>query len=217
MAKPPPSAAINRFLAHCRVRDVPNKTVLINAGDKAESLYYLVDGSVAVIMEDEDGHEIVLTYLNAGEFFGEMGLFYEQKARSAWVQTRTECTVAEMNYQKFRQLAHEDPDLLFELSGQMAHRLGRTSRKVGDLAFLDVTGRIARTLLDLSQQPDAMTHPDGMLVRISRQELGRIVGCSREMAGRVLKAMEEQHLIDVDGKSIVVRGVAPPKPGTRQG
>lgn len=215
MAKLPPSAAINRFLEHCRVRDVPNKTVLINAGDKADSLYFLVNGSVAVIMEDEDGREIVLTYLNAGEFFGEMGLFYEQKTRSAWVQTRTECTIAEMNYQKFRQLAHEDPDLLFELSGQMAHRLGRTSRKVGDLAFMDVAGRVARTLLDLSQQPDAMTHPDGMLVRISRQELGRIVGCSREMAGRVLKALEEQHLIDVSGKSIVVRGVAPPRPGTR--
>lgn len=215
MAKLPPSAAINRFLEHCRVRDVPNKAVLINAGDKADSLYYLISGSVAIIMEDEDGREIVLAYLTAGEFFGEMGLFYEQKARSAWVQTRSECSVAEMNYQKFRQLAHEDPNLLFELSGQMAHRLGRTSRKVGDLAFMDVAGRVARTLLDLSQLPEAMTHPEGMLVRISRQELGRIVGCSREMAGRVLKSMEEQHLIEVSGKSIVVRGVSPPKPGAR--
>jgi CRP/FNR family transcriptional regulator, cyclic AMP receptor protein len=212
MVKAPASAAIERFLEHCRVRDVPNKTVLINAGDPADSLYYLVEGSVAVIMEDEDGNEIVLTYLNAGEFFGEMGLFYEQKTRSAWVQTRNDCRVAEMSYQKFRQLAHEDPDLLFELSGQMAHRLGRTSRKVGDLAFLDVTGRIARTLLDLAQQPDAMTHPDGMLIRVSRQEIGRIVGCSREMAGRVFKSMEEQGLIDASGKSIVVRGVSPPTP-----
>src|SRR5690606_24423032 len=172
-------------------------------------LYFLISGSVAVVMEDEDGNEIVLTYLNAGEFFGEMGLFYEQQRRSAWVQTRSECRIAEINYQKFRQLAHEDPNLLFALSGQLAHRLGRTSRKVGDLAFLDVTGRIAHTLLDLAKQPDAMTHPDGMLIRVSRQELGRIVGCSREMAGRVLKTMEEQNLISVAGKSIVVKGVRP--------
>lgn len=206
------SPVIERFLAHCRVRDVPNKTVLINAGDVAESLYFLVRGSVAVVMEDEEGNEIVLTYLNAGEFFGEMGLFYEQKVRSAWVQTRSESTIAEIQYPKFRELAHEDPNLLFELSGQLAHRLGRTSRKVGDLAFLDVTGRIARSLLDLSQQPDALTHPDGMQIRISRQELGRIVGCSREMAGRVLKAMEEQELISVAGKSIVVKGVRPAAP-----
>ena len=209
MVHPAASAVIERFLAHCKVRDVPNKTVLINAGDIAETLYFLVSGSVAVVMEDEDGNEIVLTYLNAGEFFGEMGLFYEQQRRSAWVQTRSECRIAEINYQKFRQLAHEDPNLLFELSGQLAHRLGRTSRKVGDLAFLDVTGRIAHTLLDLARQPDAMTHPEGMQIKVSRQELGRIVGCSREMAGRVLKTMEEQDLISVSGKSIVVKGVRP--------
>lgn len=203
------SAVIERFLAHCKVREVPNKTILINAGDIAETLYFLIAGSVAVVMEDEDGNEIVLTYLNAGEFFGEMGLFYEQQRRSAWVQTRSECRIAEINYPKFRQLAHEDPNLLFELSGQLAHRLGRTSRKVGDLAFLDVTGRIAHTLLDLASQPDAMTHPDGMQIKVSRQELGRIVGCSREMAGRVLKTMEEQELINVAGKSIVVKGVRP--------
>ena len=51
-----------------------------------------------------------------------------------------------------------------------------------------------------------MTHPDGMQIRITRQELGRIAGCSREMVGRVLKTLEEQHLISVAGKTIVVFG-----------
>jgi CRP/FNR family cyclic AMP-dependent transcriptional regulator len=88
----------------------------------------------------------------------------------------------------------------------MALRLRKTSRKVGDLAFLDVTGRVARTLLDLCKEPDALTHPDGMQIRVTRQEISRIVGCSREMAGRVLKVLEEQGLISVKGKTIVVRG-----------
>ena len=81
-----------------------------------------------------------------------------------------------------------------------------TSRKVGDLAFTDVAGRVARALLDLCEQPDAMTHPDGMQIRITRQELRRIAGCSREMVGRVLKTLEEQTLISVAGKTIVVFG-----------
>ncbi|MCH8265660.1 MAG: helix-turn-helix domain-containing protein, partial [Proteobacteria bacterium] len=85
-------------------------------------------------------------------------------------------------------------------------RLRNTTRKVGDLAFYDVTGRIARTLIDLSKEPDAMTHPDGMQIKITRQEIGRIVNCSREMAGRVLKALEEQELVSVAGKTIVVFG-----------
>jgi CRP/FNR family cyclic AMP-dependent transcriptional regulator len=59
-------------------------------------------------------------------------------------------------------------------------------------------------LLDLARDSEAMTHPDGMLVRITREELGRLVNCSREMAGRVLQNLEAQGLIQVEGKSIVV-------------
>ena len=88
----------------------------------------------------------------------------------------------------------------------MADRLRRTTRKVGDLAFLDATGRVAATLLELCKQPDAMTHPDGMQIKITRQEIGRIVGCSREMVGRVLKILEEQGLISVKGKTMVIYG-----------
>ena len=57
-----------------------------------------------------------------------------------------------------------------------------------------------------SVPPGAMTHPDGMQIKITRQEIGRIVNCSREMAGRVLKTLEEQNLISVSGKTIVVYG-----------
>jgi CRP/FNR family cyclic AMP-dependent transcriptional regulator len=84
--------------------------------------------------------------------------------------------------------------------------LRNTTRKVGDLAFFDVTGRVARCLLDLCKQPDAMTHPDGMQIKVTRQEIGRIVGCSREMVGRVLKDLEERNLVSVKGKTMVVFG-----------
>ena len=199
-------ASLERFLEHCHRRHYPAKSVIIYAGDKPDVLYYIIDGSVSVLIEDEDGHEIVLAYLNKGDFFGEMGLFSDDPNRSAWVRTRSACEVAEISYQKFRQLYNEHPDIMFAMASQMASRLRNTSRKVSDLAFMDVTGRVARTLLDLCKQPDAMTHPDGMQIRITRQEIGRIVGCSREMVGRVLKAMEEQELISVKGKTIVVFG-----------
>ena len=200
---------LDRFVTHCHIRHFQAKTPVVNAGDVSNSLFLVLDGSVAVVVEDEDGNEIVVAYLNRGEFFGEMGLFVDDPTRSAWVRTRTECQLAEIGYVRFKELAHNDPDLLFALSGQLAARLRRTTRKVRDLAFLDVTGRIARALLDLCTQPDAMTHPDGMQIRISRQEIGRIVGCSREMAGRVLKSLEEQGLITASGKTIVVFGARP--------
>ncbi len=196
--------SVDNLLKHCHRRRYPARTGIIYAGDEPDALYYITEGSVSVVIEDENGHEIVLAYLNAGDFFGELGLFTEESTRSAWVRTRTPCEIAEISYARFHQVAREDPDIILFLASQMAERLRRTSRKVGDLAFLDVTGRVARTLLDLCEEPDAMTHPDGMQIRITRQELGRIVGCSREMVGRVLKDLEERGLISVSGKTMVI-------------
>jgi CRP/FNR family cyclic AMP-dependent transcriptional regulator len=127
-------------------------------------------------------------------------------SRSAWVRAKTECEVAEISYSKFVELCDTQPHILFAIGRQMAHRLRATTRKVGDLAFLDVTGRVAATLLELCRQPDAMTHPDGMQIKVTRQEIGRIVGCSREMVGRVLKTLEDQGLVSVKGKTMVVYG-----------
>lgn len=187
-------------------RRYPSKSTIIYAGDESETLYYIIKGSVTVAIEDDDGKEMIVAYLNAGDFFGEMGLFEQEDSRSAWVRAKTECEVAEISFSKFHELGKDHPDLIFSVSKQMAERLRKTTRKVGDLAFLDVTGRVAHTLLELCKEPDAMTHPDGMQIKITRQEIGRIVGCSREMVGRVLKDLEEQGLVHVKGKTMVVYG-----------
>ncbi len=189
-----------------RKRYRPKNTILC-AGDASDSLFYIVSGSVTVAIESDEGREIVVTYLNQGDFFGEMGLFDEIcKKRTAWVKARTSCDIAEISYDDFKKLVAEQPELMVKLCGQIAGRLKHTTRKMGDLAFMDVTGRVARSLLDLCRQPDAMTHPEGMQIKVTRQEIGRIVGCSREMVGRVLKSLEEQGLVSVKGKTIVVYG-----------
>ncbi|WP_462379984.1 cAMP-activated global transcriptional regulator CRP [Pseudomonas sp. Marseille-QA0892] len=206
---PQKNKILDKLLAHCHRRRYTAKSTIIYAGDRCETLFFIIKGSVTILIEDDDGREMIIGYLNAGDFFGEMGLFDlegREHERSAWVRAKVECEVAEISYAKFRELAQNDQDILFTLGSQMAERLRRTTRKVGDLAFLDVTGRVARTLLDLCKQPDAMTHPDGMQIKVTRQEIGRIVGCSREMVGRVLKSLEEQGLVHVKGKTMVVFG-----------
>jgi CRP/FNR family cyclic AMP-dependent transcriptional regulator len=202
----PENGHLEAFLAAAHRRKYPPKSTLIYAGDKSDSIYYIIKGSVTVLVEDESGREIIVAYLNKGDFFGEMPLFCEETSRSAWVKAKIECEVAELSYAKFRELAVKHTELLYAVGRQMAERLRKTTQKVSDLAFLDVTGRVARTLLDLTRQPDAMTHPDGMQVKITRQEIGRIVGCSREMVGRVLKTLVEQGLVSVKGKTMVVYG-----------
>lgn len=208
LGKPQSDPVLEWFLSHCHIHKYPSKSTLIHAGEKAETLYYIVKGSVAVLIKDDEGKEMILSYLNQGDFMGELGLFEEddESIRSAWIRAKTPCEVAEISYKKFRQLIQVNPDILMRLSTQMAKRLQVTSQKVGNLAFLDVTGRIAQTLLNLAKQPDAMTHPDGMQIKITRQEIGQIVGCSRETVGRILKMLEEQNLISAHGKTIVVFG-----------
>jgi CRP/FNR family cyclic AMP-dependent transcriptional regulator len=204
-------AWLTAFLPHCHVKHYDKNVELIRQHEPASSLYYLMEGSVAAIVEDNERREIVLAYINQGELIGEMGLFTPESSRSVKVRTRAKCKVAEIGYKKLDQLLdgqlrEHTKDLLFAIGHQLSQRLRSTSYKVGDLVFLDVSGRVAHTLLELCRQPDAMTHPDGMQIRITRQEIGRIVGCSREMAGRVLKELEKQGLVSVSGKTIVVFG-----------
>jgi len=201
--------SIATFLTQCHRRQFPAKAAIIRQGDPAGELYYIISGSVTVLLEDDKGHEIVLAYLNPGDFFGEIGLFNADANRTALVRARVESEVAQISYKKLRGLTELYPDLIIAMTTQIARRLRNTNRKLGDLAFMDVYGRVARTLLDLCEQPDAMTHPDGMQVKVTRQELARLVGCSREMVGKVLKDMEEQKHISVAGKNIVVLGVLP--------
>ena len=197
---------IDWFISHCHIHKYPTKTTLIHAGQKADTLYYLVKGSAMVMVKDEEGKEMILSYLSEGEFFGEVGLFEENQTRSASVKARTTCEIAEVSYKKFRQLIQVNPEILMHLTGQLSRRLQNTSRQVTNLAFLDVAGRIAQTLMNLSKMPDAMTHPDGMQIKITRQEIGQMVGCSRETVGRILKMLEDQNLIAAHGKTIVVFG-----------
>ncbi len=203
--------ALKHFLKLCHVRSYPSKTIIIHPGDMGDKLLFIVEGSVTVSAEDEDGHELILTYLNKDDFIGEIGIFRGPETRSVMVKTRCECRLAEISYDRFKfalknELVEYAPDILYLLGEHLSTRLLITSRKYQNLAFMDVEGRIARTLLDLCKEPDAITHPDGMQLSITRQEIGRIVGCSREMAGRVLKELEQKDLISAHGKTVVVFG-----------
>ena len=207
----PKHEVLNHFLHLCHTRSYPAKSTIVRPGDMGDKLLFIIEGSVSISVEDEEGHELILAYLNKNDFIGEIGVFKETVPRTVTVKTRTKCQLAEISYERLKlalkkELLEYAPDILFLLGEQLSTRLLITSRKYSDLAFMDVEGRIARTLLDLCKEPDAITHPDGMQLSITRQEIGRIVGCSREMAGRVLKELEQKELITAHGKTIVVFG-----------
>ena len=205
------AAAVERFLAHSHRRRYPTRTDVFRPGDPAGTLYYVVSGSVSIIAEEEDDRELVLGYFGTGTFVGEMGLFIESDVREVVLRTRSQCELAEISYERLHQLLRGEligdaPRLLYAIGSQLSKRLLDTTRKASRLAFLDVTDRIVRTLHDLAREPESMSHPQGTQLRVSRQELARLVGCSREMAGRVLKKLQADGLLHARGKTVVLYG-----------
>jgi CRP/FNR family transcriptional regulator, cyclic AMP receptor protein len=207
----PDAAALDRFLGYCHRRRYPARTDVFRPGDPAGTLYYVVNGSTSIITEEDDDRELVLGYFGAGEFVGEMGLFIESDKREVILRTRTQCELGEISYDRLYQLfdgplAGDATKLVYAIGAQLSRRLLDTSRKAGRLAFLDVSDRIIRTLHDLTREPEAMSHPQGTQLRVSRQELARLVGCSREMAGRVLKKLQADGVLHARGKTVVLYG-----------
>ncbi len=182
------------------------KNTLIMDSTESNLLFYLTRGSAFVVMSGEEGEEIIVTYLHPGSFIGALGLFFPNNTHNTSVRAKTECEAVSISYEDFRALIRQYPELLFALNRQLTRRLTIATQKVKSLAFADVTGRIAGALLDLCKHPEAMTHPEGMQIKISRMELGRLVGCSREMAGRVVKNLETQGILSAKGQTIVVYG-----------
>ena len=202
---------LKHFLSHFQQRTYPKGEEIVGPGDPADTLYYVVEGSLVVSLEDETGQEVILSHLQPGEFLGEMGLFIEQSTRNALVRTRTESVLAEISYEEVCQIINGPSSegstaLLIGIGVQLSERLLKTSRQVGLLAFHDVTGRIARTLLELSEQPEAEPVPQGIRIPITREEISGIVSCTIEMAARVLVILEQQGLITQEGnKSIIIQ------------
>lgn len=203
--------AMDHFLSICRRQHYPAKSTVMRPGDSGQTLMYVIEGSLTVSTEGDDGRELILSYLNPGDFLGEMGLFMRPREREVLVRTRAKCELAEVSYSRLREaleneLADHAVDILTALGSKLAQRLLQARRKVFHLAFLDTQGRIAKALIDLCEEPDAVSHPEGTQIKITRQELSRIVGCSREMAGRVMKSLEEDGMLRASGKTVVVLG-----------
>ena len=218
-SKPASSGWLDLFLRSSHRHQYIAKTTLIESGNMPDGISYIVDGSISVIASERDDRvlrevgsvpsipfrkprEMILTHLGPGQFFGEMGLF--NHASDVRVVTRTPCELATMDYQLFHQMVQNHPEVLLALTQQMALRYQESCVKMVDLAFLDVLGRVTHALMSLVQAGEAITHPKGMQIRITRLEIAQLLGCSREMVGRVLTDLNDRDLIAVHGKTIVV-------------
>ena len=189
-------------LASCAtLRRYPRSTLILRAGEETDGLYVMLSGRAKVLIPDDEGHEVILAVLAQRDFFGEMGLLDDQP-RSASVETLEPCELLRLGKMEFLRSLHDNFELAMRIIRALVKRLREADRQIESLALMDVYGRVARVLLNLSE------NVDGKRVvgkAPPKQEIARMIGASREMVSRVMKDLQLGGYIEPRGSSILLR------------
>ena len=175
---------------------------VVRAGEDAESLIVLLTGRAKVTNFDEEGREIILAWLGPGEFFGEMGLI-DGSPRSASVVAVEPCELLAIGKSEFQRCMQENFQVAQKLMQILVRRLREADRNIESLALLDVYGRVARLLLDMSEDESGKRV---VRQKISKQDMARMIGASREMVSKVMRDLEIGGYIISDGDQITITG-----------
>ncbi|MBL8417336.1 MAG: cyclic nucleotide-binding domain-containing protein [Dechloromonas sp.] len=175
---------------------------VVRSGESADALLILLTGRAKVTNFDEEGREIILAWLGPGEFFGEMGLI-DGSARSASVVAVENCELLAIGKQEFQRCMQENFQVAQKLMQILVRRLREADRNIESLALLDVYGRVARLLLDLSEEEDGKRL---VKKKISKQDMARMIGASREMVSKVMRDLEIGGYIVTNGDQITITG-----------
>ncbi|MBE0627390.1 MAG: cyclic nucleotide-binding domain-containing protein [Burkholderiales bacterium] len=174
---------------------------ILRAGDPTDSLYILISGRAKVFMSDLDGKEVILAILGPNEFVGEMGLI-DNSTRSASVMALESCEVVCISKSDFKRCLAENFDMAMTVMRGLVKRLRDADKQVGSLALMDVFGRVARLLLETAEIVDG----EKVVTRkLSKQDIARMIGASREMVSRVMKHLQEAGYIELRGDNVVIR------------
>jgi CRP/FNR family transcriptional regulator, cyclic AMP receptor protein len=182
-------------------RSFARSVAIINAGDPTDSLYIVISGRLKVLMSDAQGREVILAILGPGEFFGEMGLL-DDSPRSASVVTLEPCELLTISKTAFKHSLSENFDLSLIVMRGLVKRLREADQKIGSLALMDVYGRVARLLLEMAEDVNG---EKVIVKKLSKQDIAKMIGASREMVSRVMKDLHLGGYIEVRGRSLVLR------------
>jgi CRP/FNR family transcriptional regulator, cyclic AMP receptor protein len=207
--EPPPDevlddAALKALSQRAVTRSFAKNTVVVNEGDRTDSLYIIVSGRVKIYVSDDKGKEIVLNESGPGQYFGEMVL--DEGPRSASVMTLAPTRFLVVPGADFAAFLAKSPDFSLHLIRKLIRRVRALTNDVKSLALMDVYGRVARMLLDLAVERDGALVIEG---RPTQQEIANRVGASREMISRILTDLAAGGYIEVERDRIVIARTLP--------
>jgi len=196
---------VRELAARGQVRTFPKNTVLINEGDRSDSLFVILSGRVKVYVSDNDGREMILDLYGAGDYVGEMAL--DGRPRSASVMTLEPCACSVVTRDALREAIVGNPDVMMALISTLIDRARIATDNVKNLALMDVYGRVARLLLSLAKE-----QPDGKMIvpdKMTQQDIADRVGASRDMISRIFKDLTIGGYVTVAERVITINRKPP--------
>ncbi|APW43734.1 Crp/Fnr family transcriptional regulator [Rhodoferax saidenbachensis] len=166
---------------------------MVEQGKTSHALYIILAGRARVLMTDRKGREVILATLRAGDYIGEMSLI-DNDAHSATVLAEVQTDALVLGRDDFSRCVSENTSMAYTVMRGLVQRLRSADQKIGSMALMGVYGRVATVLLE-----SAVSGDDGQMVireKVSRQDIAKMVGASREMVSRVMKDFEEQGFIE---------------------
>lgn len=186
-------------------KSFPENTLVFNQEDPGDSLFVICSGRVKVVLYGEGGREVTLASFGKGDFFGEMSLL-DDMPRSANVVTLEESCLLILKRNAFKRYLVKHPTTAITIMAELSRRLRRADEIIGNLALLDVFGRVARLFADLGDKNGEKTN-EGFVIfdRPTHQDIANMVGTSRETISRTLNEFQKRRLLKIEGKKIVLQ------------
>ncbi len=166
-------------LAAVSRQHLPRGGQVFAEGDPADRMFVVRVGRVAISKRQPEGKESIVSLMEAGDLFGEMGLF-DGEPRTAGARALEPAELVVVPYGPVALVLAERPVLLWPVLGMLSRRVRVSDSALADSLFLDVTGRTAKRLLELAGGQDEFALP------ITQEELAGMVGASRERVNKAL-------------------------------
>lgn len=192
---------LEQLRAHARVRTIEKGATIFAKGDRGSSLFAILEGQVKVISFSAQGKYAVLNVLSPGDIFGEIALL-DGGERTADVVAISDCKLIVIDRRDFLPLVHSSPDISQKLIEVLCARLRNTSRQVEEVMFLDLSAKLAKTLLRLRE------NMGGPRISLTQSEIAQMIGASRESTNKQLRDWENLKLIHLERGEIVLMDIA---------
>ena len=179
-------------------RRLLSREVLFNKGDPGQQLYGVVQGRLKIFTPGADGKEVVFGFCDPGEVIGEIALL-DSNPRSATVTAMEPSELLTLDRRDLLPFLEKHPSVAIHLAGVLAGRLRRLSELAEDSMFLTLPSRLAKKLVALGRNY-GKAGGGGLRIelRLHQQELGDMVGTSRESVNKQLRAWTQEGLLRFD-------------------